>query len=175
MKWEHVDLFRRQVLIRETLLKNGIDGPPKTGPSIREADLLPESFDALQSREKRSKLIGRHVFLQANQRPWKLCRLSIRFKHILKTAKLRQRSPGQLRHTFVTLALGLGENVSWVSKMLGHSNVSMTLAKYNRYAPNLTRQDGFAMTNGIMGSAENGNNLVTQPDNLLKLNGGKLS
>ena len=56
-----------------------------------------------------------------------------------------------MRHTFATLHIAAGENISWVSKMLGHSNVEITLKKYNRFVPNLTREDGSAFEK-IMGS-----------------------
>ena len=49
-----------------------------------------------------------------------------------------------MRHTFATLNIGAGENITWVSKMLGHSDVVVTLKKYNRFVPNLTGRDGSA-------------------------------
>ena len=45
---------------------------------------------------------------------------------------------------FATLHLAAGENISWVSKMLGHSNSQITWTRYNRFLPNLTRDDGSA-------------------------------
>lgn len=49
-----------------------------------------------------------------------------------------------MRHTFATLHIAAGESITWVSQMLGHSNVEVTLKKYNRFIPNLTREDGSA-------------------------------
>jgi integrase len=42
------------------------------------------------------------------------------------------------------LHLGAGENITWVSRMLGHSSVKVTLERYNRFIPNLTGADGSA-------------------------------
>ncbi len=61
---------------------------------------------------------------------------------MLKRLGLRYRPPYQMRHTFATLALSLGENPNWVSRMLGHKSLVMTLERYNRYVPNLAREDG---------------------------------
>jgi integrase len=56
-----------------------------------------------------------------------------------------------MRHTFATLAISVGENINWVARMLGHKSAVMTLERYNRYVPNLTREDGklLAGTRGI--------------------------
>jgi integrase len=56
----------------------------------------------------------------------------------------KYRPPKHLRHTFATLHLAAGENITWVSQMMGHSNAQMTWARYNRFLPNLTREDGSA-------------------------------
>ncbi len=39
----------------------------------------------------------------------------------------------------------MGENINWVARMLGHQSPVVTLEKYNRYVPNLTREDGEAL------------------------------
>jgi integrase len=50
-----------------------------------------------------------------------------------------------MRHTFATLAISAGENINWVARMLGHKSPVVTLEKYNRFVPNLTREDGRAL------------------------------
>jgi len=47
-----------------------------------------------------------------------------------------------MRHTFATLAISAGENIIWVARMLGHKSPVVTLERYNRSVPNLTREDG---------------------------------
>ena len=46
------------------------------------------------------------------------------------------------RRTFATLAIPVGENINWVARMLRHQSPVVTLERYNRYVPNLTREDG---------------------------------
>ena len=74
-------------------------------------------------------------------------------RHILSRADIRLRPPKQMRHTFATLHLAAGEQISWVSRMLGHANSKITWERYNRFVPNLTREDGSAFEEA-MGRAE---------------------
>ncbi len=64
---------------------------------------------------------------------------------MLKRLGIRYRPPYQMRHSFATLAISSGENINWVARMLGHKSPVMTLEKYNRFVPNLTRADGQAL------------------------------
>jgi hypothetical protein len=48
-------------------------------------------------------------------------------------------------HTFATLAISAGENLNWADRMPGHQSPVMTLEKYDRFVPNLTRTDGKAI------------------------------
>ena len=64
---------------------------------------------------------------------------------LLRRLGLRYRPPYQMRHTFATLAISAGENINWVARMLGHKSPVITLERYNRFVPNLTREDGRAL------------------------------
>ena len=63
----------------------------------------------------------------------------------MKRLGIRYRPPYQMRHIFATLAISAGENINWVARMLGHKSPVVTLEKYNRFVPNLTRSDGKAL------------------------------
>jgi len=61
------------------------------------------------------------------------CDVRKRMKAVLKAAKLpRHFSPHALRHTFATLALDAGKSVYYVSKMLGHKDINLTVGTYTR-------------------------------------------
>ncbi len=64
---------------------------------------------------------------------------------VLKRLNMRHRPPYQMRHTFATLAISAGEKINWVARMLGHKSPVVTLEKFNRFVPNLTRADGKAL------------------------------
>ena len=161
LRWEHVDFFNRKLLVRATRTNAGIETPPKTPHSVRDVDMRPPVVEALKRQQSRTGLQNEHIFLNQARNPWTPTMLQFRFAHYLRLAKLRYRTQRQMRHTFATLAIAAGENISWVSKMLGHSDAKVTLVRYNRYVPNLTRDDGSALEKALGAGVQNGNNLVT--------------
>ncbi len=144
LKWRNIDYFNYKAMIRETRLPSGAEGPPKTEHSIRDVDLRPAVIDALKRQEARTGLMDGYVFLTSARKPWSDAFMRKKFRHLLKLAGLKCRPPKQMRHTFATLHIAAGENISWVSRMLGHADVQITLRRYTRYVPNLTREDGSA-------------------------------
>lgn len=85
-----------------------------------------------------------YIFMTGAKKPFSDAFMRKKFRHLLKLAKLRYRPPKHLRHTFATLHIAAGENITWVSKMLGHASTQITMSRYNRFIPNLTREDGSA-------------------------------
>ena len=102
--------------------------------------------EALTAQKGNSWLLGGYVFLDGKQQPvnQELFRMKA-WEPVLKRLGVRYRPPYQMRHTFATLAISVGENINWVARMLGHQSPVVTLEKYNRYVPNLTREDGKAL------------------------------
>jgi integrase len=169
LKWEHIDYFNRKALIRMARKQHGVDELPKTRYSIRDVDLRPPVIAAIKRQEARTGLIGGYVFLNHLQGQFTAEMMKQKFRHWLKIAGLKLRPPKQMRHTFATLHIGAGESISWVSKMLGHADVETTLKKYNRFIPNLTREDGSAFEKIMDGKSQFGNNPVTSDSKSLNL------
>ena len=143
LKWEDVDYFNKTVSVRRTRAHGGFDGPPKTPSSERDLTLRPAVVDALKRQEARTSLMGSYIWM-VNGRQITNHMIGRKFSYCLKLAGIKTRPPSQMRHTFATLHIAAGESISWVAQMLGHSSVKMTLEKYNRYVPNLARDDGSA-------------------------------
>lgn len=167
LKWSHVDYFNRKLMIRETRLANGNDGPPKTVHSIRDIDIRPAVVDAFMRQETRTLLMDSYIFMTGANKPYSDAFLRKKFRHWLKLAGLKHRSPKQMRHTFATLHIAANENPTWVSKMLGHASVEITFKKYNRFVPNLTREDGSAFERFMDSDSQNGHIQGTASGNLL--------
>jgi integrase len=57
-------------------------------------------------------------------------------KQPLKSANIEYRTIYNTRHSFASLMISQGEDILWVSHMLGHTNTEMTLRKYAKYIKN---------------------------------------
>lgn len=47
-----------------------------------------------------------------------------------------------MRHTFASMMISSGEDILWVSKMLGHKNSNITLSTYAKYIKNDKKKRG---------------------------------
>jgi integrase len=150
LRWEHVDWFNRKLLVRATRVR-GADGLPKTTHSVRDVDLRPPVLAVLKKQQALTGLQGGYIFLSEAGAPFSVEVLRHKFRFLFRLAGLKHRPPQQIRHTFATLHIAAGENITWVSRMLGHANVEMTLKVYNRFIPNLTREDGSAFEKIVNG------------------------
>lgn len=127
----------------------GQTGIPKRAGSLPDIDMLTPVREALTAQQASSCLLGGLVFLDGKQQPvnqelFRIFRMKV-WEPVLKRSGVRYRPPYQMRHTFATLAIAAGENINWVARMLGHKSPVVTLEKYNRFIPNLTRADGKAL------------------------------
>ena len=85
------------------------------------------------------------VFCNAEGNPLSIQNITSRlWAPLLRNLNLPYRKIYQTRHTAASLWLAAGENVMWVSKVLGHADVHTTLTRYAAYSRDLTRQDGSA-------------------------------
>ncbi len=144
LKWIDLDLYNNTLSIQRTRKPSGGDGPPKTNYSVRDITLRPAVLKCLKRQEARTGLQDGYIWLQENGRQWHSVAMSGKFRFYLRVAGLKHRPAKQMRHTFATLHIAAGESISWVSQTLGHASVDITLKKYNRFIPNLTREDGSA-------------------------------
>jgi integrase len=110
---------------------------PKTQTSHRTIKLLPPALAAI--KQQKAFTFGHEsgcVFLDHKTgEPWTGDQ-PIRKKlwiPALERANVRYRYPYQTRHTFASMMISSGENISWLSKYLGHSNVMTTLKIYARW------------------------------------------
>jgi integrase len=142
LRWEHVDFFNQKIMIRQSMLPTGSVGPPKTKHSVRDVDITDLALEALKRQEERTGALNGYVWLTSAGKPFTSAFLRKKFRFIMRLARLKYRPPKQLRHTFATLHIGVGENISWVSRMLGHASIEITAKRYNRFVKNLTHQDG---------------------------------
>ena len=143
LKWKYIDFNRREILVRESLVAGEMTDT-KTDSSSRDIPMSQPVFDALKEQHKRTGNME-WVFCNGEGKQLQINNVSNRvWKPLLRLLDLPYRRLYQTRHTAATLWLAAGENVLWVSQVLGHADPHVTFQKYAKYAPDLTRRDGSA-------------------------------
>lgn len=122
MLWEDCDLTTNTLTVRRARVVGVDRGSTKTAVS-RQVELSGRAVGALRRQEARSRLAGKHVWLNPTtgkrfadeQSQWKV------WGSAIKALGFRYRVPYQTRHTCATIMLMAGANPAWCAKQLGHS------------------------------------------------------
>ncbi len=150
LMWKYVDFDRRQILVRETLVRGEMDYT-KTDGSQREVAMSGPVYEALRAQHARTGT-QEYVFCSEAGTPIDNDNFTNRVWYpLLRHLGLEKRRPYQTRHTCATLWLAAGENPEWIARQLGHVNTLMLFKTYSRYVPNLTRTDGSAFDQLVSG------------------------
>lgn len=134
LKWEDINFVSNKIRI-ERSVRAGIVGDPKTPSSIRTIDMLPPVAKALRNQFMETGLSGGAIFVNTRGIPFSDAG-SIRktyWNPLIKRLLLTARDQYQTRHTFATMMISRGEDILWVSSMLGHINASITLKFYAKH------------------------------------------
>jgi integrase len=143
LKWKHVDLKNRLVLIRETIV-NGREESGKTIESFRDIQMSTPVFEAFLRQQDKTGM-NKWVFTNREGNTLDHRNVTKRIWYpLLDRCNLNKRRPYQTRHTAATLWLAAGESPEWIARQMGHTTTKMLFQVYSRYVPNLTRQDGSA-------------------------------
>ncbi len=144
LKWKYVDFEKRVIFVRETFTA-GKEDYTKNDASQRDIAMSQPVYEALKRQFDATGKFSKFVFCNRDAQPIDLHNFCKRVWYpLLRHLGLEKRKPYQSRHTAATLWLASGENPSWIASQLGHANTEMLFKVYNRFVPNLTRQDGSA-------------------------------
>lgn len=138
LKWSDIDFERKKVNVERTRirsLKKGEiqNGEVKTASSERIVDLLILGEEALL-KQKELTFKYEYIFINQSKRPfYSHDIIGLNFKKILKKSKIKERPIYNLRHTFASQLISKGADITWVSKMLGHKDITITLKVYTKF------------------------------------------
>lgn len=152
LKWKYVDFENELILVRETYSAGQVEENAKTDTSLRDIPMLPMVKQALKAQWDHRHPHSEYVFCTRNGLPIDTHNFTSRIWYpLLRYLDIDKRRPYQTRHTTATLMLASGENPEWIARLMGHANTQMLFTVYSRFVPNLTHQDGLAIT-GLLNS-----------------------
>jgi len=133
LKWEDIDFNTNKIIVRRSM-RQGVEGSTKTGKT-RIIDLLSPVRETLKEKFKENGLTSEYIFTTRKGTPYKESSAitATHWRPLLQRCAIAYRVLYNTRHTFASLMLLNGEDVLWVSKMLGHSNVATTLKYYTKF------------------------------------------
>ena len=138
LKWENIDLDRREIYIKKTLQRVYSDknlgkteiivDTPKTQTSIRTIPISNKLYEILIPLKNKYK--NEEFFLTGSKKGIEPKAYRDVFKEYLKRTKIKLCRFHILRHTFATKCIENGMDIKSLSEILGHSSVEITLNKY---------------------------------------------
>lgn len=145
LSWNDIDFERKLINVNKTIVAGKI-GNVKTQASIRKIDMLNNTENALLN-QKELTFKDESVFVnQSKKQFFSHDIININFKLLQKKNDIKVRSLYNIRHTFASQLISKGINIVWVSKMLGHKDVSITLKIYTKFI----KEDDKTRLNNIM-------------------------
>jgi integrase len=143
LKWSDINFSKLEIKISRSR-KMGVDGKTKTESSNRTIEILDPLIPYLKSQYQHTGELNSYVFLNKFNEPiYDIKRIREKgWKKTLKACNLEYRTIYQTRHSFATMMLENGEDILWLSNMLGHTDSSMTLSKYTHYVKKEEKKRG---------------------------------
>jgi len=128
LKWGDVD-FKAGVIWVKRSYRRGRITPPKNG-KVRQVEMstqLAETLRAKLPKDADELIVNRNGYFY-NQN-----KIRYVWRRILKMAKLRWRKFHSLRHSYASILLSKGAQPLYVSRQLGHTDISITVNIYTHW------------------------------------------
>jgi integrase len=133
LHWDDIDFDRQVIHVRRALNRQRQEVEPKTPQALREVVLMPALAQALAQHRNKSQFQkpDDYVFTSKLGTPLHWANVSVRaLKPALRKAGIQPLRWHDLRHTFASLLIAGGANITFVSRQLGHSSSQITLSVY---------------------------------------------
>jgi integrase len=146
LQWDNIDFERKLIMVRHAYVQRELIWT-KTPGSVRDIVMDPLVEKALRQQKRMNRKNSSFVFCTYNGHPVDGDNFRKRiWKPLLKFLNIKPRTPYATRHTAATLWLASGESPEFIARQMGHTSTEMLFKTYSRFVPNLTRQDGTAMS-----------------------------
>lgn len=133
LHWRDIDFDNQVIHVRGALDREQQEVPPKTENALRDVILMPALAKLLRQHQRESRFHqpDNYVFTTRVGTPHQWANLSARgLQPALKKAGIQPLRWHDLRHTFASLLIAGGANITFTSRQLGHSSSQITLGVY---------------------------------------------
>lgn len=145
LTWSDIDFEKRLINVNKTIVTGKV-GDVKTLSSIRKIDMLKNAELALMNQRELST-VNNSVFVNKSKKQFfSHDIINVNFKLLLEKNSIKVRSLYNIRHSFASQLISKGIDIVWVSRMLGHKDVSITLKIYTKFI----KEDDKVRLNNIM-------------------------
>lgn len=135
LRWDDVDFNSDTITISNTVA-SGIINHAKTQSSIREIEMIPEARKYFKAQQLLTGMKNEFVFMShKNTFHGNNKHFYVNYQNVLKELDIESRNLHNTRHTFASMMLNNKIDPLWVSNMLGHENLNITLKIYAHYMP----------------------------------------
>lgn len=136
LSWGNVNLMAGTIDVKSNYVRGQFTSPKSRGSKRRvviDAGLVNELVNAKPDSAAENDLVFHNG--QGAPLDW------VQFLHrdwarALKAAGLTKFTPHGLRHSYASILLAYGEQIAFISRQLGHSNIGITLNTYSHLLPN---------------------------------------
>ena len=150
LQWHDIDFANNYILVRRNMPHHRQVETTKTEASQRKVDMSPElaaELKRLRTERKKQAMAGGAafdpegwVFPTEDGTPIHYTNFLRRVWHkVQDLAKVRRRTPHDLRHSWASHMLLAGVDLAYVSAQLGHAKPSITLRIYSHWVPGTRR------------------------------------
>lgn len=157
LKWDNVDLRRREILVEGGIVYDEETEETKTGRE-RTVKLNSRAFAAIEREKAKMTLKSKYVFADPETGDalayHVMTDVRTYWKPTLKHLGIRYRRPYNTRHTYATVALMSGANPAFIAKQLGHS-LKMLFEVYADWITGDQDEQEMAKIEGVLKSKVN--------------------
>lgn len=134
LTWPDIDFNAETISVNKAASIKGIIKEPKTSSGVRTIEMIPEAKAALLAQYEITGKDNNQVFKTPLGKIWiKTSLLGEYWRKALTSAGVSYRNPYQMRHTFISRMLELGNSPLVLYPMVGHKNAKIMFEKYARF------------------------------------------
>jgi integrase len=145
LRWGDLDWDRKRLSITKRVVRDGSEDAPKTARSRRGVPVPATVIAQLRQHYLRSPFKAKQDHVFCTERGTALSDSNMRQRILapaLKAAGLPNVGHHCFRHSYISNALAAGAPIGYVSRIVGHASIAITMDRYGHIAPDSLDAEG---------------------------------